>query len=75
MAHSPLRAFKEFHNKNMLVSGQGPIEDISKITGFKKIVTIEEVRKAFPLLDAVDHKRRVTQVSPHPIVLNVHVPK
>jgi len=61
MAHSPLKVFHHFHDKNVLVSGQGPIEEISRKIGFKKIVTIEDIRKAFPLLDAVDHKRRVSQ--------------
>uniref|UniRef100_A0A1B6M829 Haloacid dehalogenase-like hydrolase domain-containing 5 n=1 Tax=Graphocephala atropunctata TaxID=36148 RepID=A0A1B6M829_9HEMI len=65
MAHSPLRVFTEFHDKNVLVSGQGPIEEISRRLGFKNIVTIEDVRKAFPLLDAVDHKRRVSQPVSH----------
>lgn len=62
MAHSPLKVFHKFHDKNVLVSGQGPIEEISRKIGFKKVFTIEDIRKAFPLLDAVDHKRRVSQV-------------
>lgn len=62
MAHSPLKMFQEFHKKNVLVSGQGPVEEIAKRIGFKKVVTVEDIRKSFPLLDAVDHKRRVSQV-------------
>lgn len=62
MAHSPLKVFHDFYNKNILVSGQGPVEEIAKEIGFKKVVTVEDLRKAFPLLDAVDHKRRVSQV-------------
>ncbi|KAG8283532.1 Haloacid dehalogenase-like hydrolase domain-containing 5 [Homalodisca vitripennis] len=65
MAHSPLKVFNEYHDKNVLVSGQGPIEEISRRLGFKSIVTIDDVRKAFPLLDAVDHKRRVSQPVSH----------
>lgn len=62
MAHSPLKVFHNFHTKNVLVSGQGPIEEIARDIGFNKTVTVEDVRKAFPLLDAVDHKRRISQV-------------
>lgn len=62
MAHTPLKVFYEFHDKRVLVSGQGPVEEIAKRIGFKNIVTVDDVRKAFPLLDAVDHKRRVSMV-------------
>ncbi|KDR13978.1 haloacid dehalogenase-like hydrolase domain-containing 5 isoform X1 [Zootermopsis nevadensis] len=60
MAHSPLRMFQQYHNKHVLISGQGPIVEIAKNLGFKKIVTIDQMRNAFPLLDAVDHKRRIS---------------
>lgn len=30
MAHSPLCMFKQFHDKQVLVSGQGPTLDIAK---------------------------------------------
>lgn len=63
MAHSPLRLFQAFHDKRVLVSGQGPVVDIAKNLGFTKITTIDDVRTAFPVLDAVDHKRRVSAVS------------
>lgn len=63
MAHTPLKIFYEFHDKRVLVSGQGPVEEIAGRIGFKNIVTLDDVRKAFPLLDAVDHKRRVSMVS------------
>jgi len=63
MAHSPLRLFKSFHDKRVLVSGQGPAVDIAKNLGFTKIATIDDVRAAFPVLDAVDHKRRVSAVN------------
>jgi ribonucleotide monophosphatase NagD (HAD superfamily) len=63
MAHSPLRMFQQYHNKHVLISGQGPIVEIAKNLGFKKIVTIDEMRCTFPMLDAVDHKRRISVVS------------
>lgn len=63
MAHSPLKMFQQYHNKRVLISGQGPIVEIAKNLGFKKIVTIEQMRNAFPMLDAVDHKRRISVVS------------
>ncbi|KAI1891011.1 hypothetical protein AGOR_G00159470 [Albula goreensis] len=58
MSHSPLRMFKKYHEKCVLVSGQGPVLDIAKNLGFAKVVSIDMVREAFPLLDMVDHNRR-----------------
>ena len=52
--------------------GQGPVGDIAVNNGFKNFKTIEDIRQAFPTLDAVDHTRRkgmglfqnnVTQIS------------
>lgn len=63
MAHSPLRMFQQYHNKCVLISGQGPIAEIAKNIGFKKIITIDQMRNTFPMLDAVDHKRRISVVS------------
>lgn len=63
MAHSPLRMFHQFHDKRVLVSGQGPVADIARNVGFHNIVTIDELRKTFPTLDAVDHARRSSRVS------------
>lgn len=60
MAHSPLRMFKQFHDKHVIVSGQGPSLEIAKCLGFNKVVTMEEFRNAFPKLDAVDHARRLS---------------
>ncbi|XP_006631174.2 haloacid dehalogenase-like hydrolase domain-containing 5 [Lepisosteus oculatus] len=58
MSHSPLRMFKKYHDKCVLVSGQGPVLDIAKNLGFSRPVTIDMLREAFPLLDMVDHNRR-----------------
>jgi hypothetical protein len=55
--------FQQYHNKRVLISGQGPIVEIAKNIGFKKIVTIDQMRNMFPMLDAVDHKRRISVVS------------
>jgi hypothetical protein len=44
MAHSPLRLFKSFHDKRVLVSGQGPVVDIATNLGFTKVTTIDDVR-------------------------------
>ena len=62
MAHSPLKMFKQFHNKRVLVSGQGPIHEISKQLGFTNVCTVEDIRRAFPVLDVVDQKRRDNMV-------------
>ncbi|KAJ8259846.1 hypothetical protein GJAV_G00174140 [Gymnothorax javanicus] len=58
MSHSPLRMFKKYHEKCVLVSGQGPVLDIAKNLGFMNVVSIDMLREAFPLLDVVDHNRR-----------------
>ncbi|XP_022249060.1 haloacid dehalogenase-like hydrolase domain-containing 5 [Limulus polyphemus] len=59
MSHSPLRMFRQFHEKHCLISGQGPIVEIAKGLGFTKVTTVDQLRNCFPTLDAVDHKRRI----------------
>uniref|UniRef100_UPI0037E86F35 haloacid dehalogenase-like hydrolase domain-containing 5 n=1 Tax=Semicossyphus pulcher TaxID=241346 RepID=UPI0037E86F35 len=58
LSHSPLRMLKSFHDKCVLVSGQGPVTDIANTLGFQKVVSIEQLREHHPLLDMVDHNRR-----------------
>ncbi|NXY48089.1 HDHD5 hydrolase, partial [Ceuthmochares aereus] len=58
MSHSPLRVFKRYHDKCVLVSGQGPVLDIAQDLGFCQPITIETLREKHPLLDVVDHDRR-----------------
>ncbi|NWS47228.1 HDHD5 hydrolase, partial [Probosciger aterrimus] len=58
MSHSPLRMFKRYHDKCVLVSGQGPLLDIAQDLGFCQPITIETLREKHPLLDVVDHDRR-----------------
>ncbi|XP_010900633.1 haloacid dehalogenase-like hydrolase domain-containing 5 [Esox lucius] len=58
MSHSPLRMFTKYHDKCVLVSGQGPVLDIAKNLGFQNVVSIDMLRESFPLLDMVDHNRR-----------------
>jgi len=59
MSHSPIKMFSEYHKKHVLVVGQGPMEQIAKSLGFKRVTTMRRLRHAFPALDNVDHKRRV----------------
>ncbi|XP_076865583.1 haloacid dehalogenase-like hydrolase domain-containing 5 isoform X2 [Brachyhypopomus gauderio] len=58
MSHSPLRMFRKYHDKCVLVSGQGPVLDIAKNVGFTNVISIDMLRESFPLLDMVDHNRR-----------------
>ncbi|NXC85771.1 HDHD5 hydrolase, partial [Cercotrichas coryphoeus] len=58
MSHSPLRMFKRYHEKCVLVSGQGPLLDIAQDLGFCQPITVDTLREKRPLLDAVDHDRR-----------------
>ncbi|XP_012277658.1 haloacid dehalogenase-like hydrolase domain-containing 5 isoform X2 [Orussus abietinus] len=64
MAHSPLRLFKQFHDKQVLISGQGPINKIADELGFKKTTTIDELVKNFPSLDYVNMNKRNPQCGP-----------
>ncbi|KAM9815542.1 haloacid dehalogenase-like hydrolase domain-containing 5 [Syngnathus typhle] len=58
LSHSPLRMFTQFHQMCVLVSGQGPVEEVAHMLGFQNIVTIDKLRESYPLLDIVDHNRR-----------------
>ncbi|XP_020497248.1 haloacid dehalogenase-like hydrolase domain-containing 5 [Labrus bergylta] len=58
LSHSPLRMFTQFHKMRVLVSGQGPVEEVAHNLGFQDVVTIDMLREAYPLLDVVDHSRR-----------------
>ncbi|XP_014873818.1 cat eye syndrome critical region protein 5 [Poecilia latipinna] len=60
LSHSPLHMMETFHNKCVLVSGQGPVTQIAHTLGFQKVVTMEELSEQHPLLDMVDHSRRPT---------------
>ncbi|XP_063267952.1 haloacid dehalogenase-like hydrolase domain-containing 5 isoform X2 [Prinia subflava] len=69
MSHSPLRMFKRYHEKCVLVSGQGPLLDIAQDLGFCQPITIDTLREKRPLLDAVDHDRRPKVLSPSAVEL------
>ncbi|XP_045931388.1 haloacid dehalogenase-like hydrolase domain-containing 5 isoform X1 [Micropterus dolomieu] len=58
LSYSPLGMLRSFHDKCVLVSGQGPVVDIANTLGFQKVVSIEQLREHYPLLDMVDHNRR-----------------
>ncbi|XP_047297295.1 haloacid dehalogenase-like hydrolase domain-containing 5 isoform X4 [Homo sapiens] len=59
LSHSPMKLFSEYHEKRMLVSGQGPVMENAQGLGFRNVVTVDELRMAFPLLDMVDLERRL----------------
>jgi len=58
LAHTPMRCLTQYHDKHVLVCGQGPIEEIARSVGFKDITTIEKICQAFPELDMVNHHHR-----------------
>lgn len=64
LSHSPLRMFTQFHEMCVLVSGQGPVEEVAHNLGFQNVVTIDKLREAYPLLDVVDHNRRPKDTIP-----------
>ncbi|CAF1345859.1 unnamed protein product [Rotaria sordida] len=55
LAQTLMRTLTDFHNKHVLISGQGQGEDIARMIDFKSITTIEKVCEAFPELDMIDH--------------------
>nr|XP_012603206.1 cat eye syndrome critical region protein 5 isoform X1 [Microcebus murinus] len=58
LSHSPMKLFSQYHEKRMLVSGQGPLVENAEMLGFRNVVTVDELRMAFPVLDMVDLERR-----------------
>lgn len=64
MAHTPLKQFKQFHDKNVLISGQGPVVKIARDLGFNKTTTISDLVKNFPSLDYVNKNRRDPRCGP-----------
>jgi len=58
LAQTPMRILHEYHNKHVLISGQGAAEEIGRAIGFKSITTVEKVCEAFPELDMVNHNNR-----------------
>ncbi|XP_036092232.1 haloacid dehalogenase-like hydrolase domain-containing 5 isoform X2 [Rousettus aegyptiacus] len=58
LSHSPMKLFSQYHGKRMLVSGQGPLVENARALGFENLVTVDELRMAFPVLDMVDLRRR-----------------
>ncbi|XP_046315829.1 haloacid dehalogenase-like hydrolase domain-containing 5 isoform X1 [Marmota monax] len=58
LSHSPMKLFSQYHDKRMLVSGQGPVMENAQALGFQNVVTVDELRMAFPVLDMVDLERR-----------------
>nr|XP_039317150.1 LOW QUALITY PROTEIN: haloacid dehalogenase-like hydrolase domain-containing 5 [Saimiri boliviensis boliviensis] len=63
LSHSPMELFSKYHEKRMLVSRQGPVLENAQGLGFQNVVTMDELRMAFPLLDKVDLERR-TKTTP-----------
>jgi len=58
LSHSPLHLFKEYHDKCVLVCGQGPVKEIAEGLNFTNTVTIEDIKETFPNLDMCDHSAR-----------------
>ncbi|XP_045164751.1 haloacid dehalogenase-like hydrolase domain-containing 5 [Mercenaria mercenaria] len=66
-APTPARLLTDFHDKHVLVVGQEYRVDIAKDLGFTNVCTIEDVQRAYPLLDMVDHEHRnVVATGSHP---------
>ncbi|KAH8870543.1 Haloacid dehalogenase-like hydrolase domain-containing 5 [Schistosoma japonicum] len=68
-APSPLSVYKEYHDKCVLFIGQGNIIKLANDLGFTNVVTLDDVRAAYPLLDMVDHEQR------RAIINNIPTPK
>ncbi|BHF59051.1 Haloacid dehalogenase-like hydrolase domain-containing 5 [Sparganum proliferum] len=57
-APSPLKSFAQWHNHKVLVLGQGNVTEWASDLGFTDVYTMDQVAKAYPLLDMVDHENR-----------------
>ncbi|VUZ54207.1 unnamed protein product [Hymenolepis diminuta] len=57
-APSPFQSFTRWHDKKVLVVGQGDMKKIAEDLGFKYVYTMEQVAEAWPLLDMVNHENR-----------------
>ncbi|VDO04493.1 unnamed protein product [Rodentolepis nana] len=57
-APSPFQSFTNWHDKRVLVVGQGDMKKIAEGLGFKYVYTMEQVAEAWPLLDMVNHENR-----------------
>ncbi|KAK3103432.1 hypothetical protein FSP39_019163 [Pinctada imbricata] len=62
-APTPARLLTEYHNKHVLVIGQEYRKDIAEDIGFTNTCTIEDIQKAYPYLDMVDHDNRLKVAS------------
>ena len=63
MSHSPLKMFRQFHDKHVLINGQGPVKEIALNLGFTNVTTVDELCSCFPYLDVMDHERCSVAVS------------
>lgn len=57
-APTPIEAFTSLHKKFSLVIGQGDVCTLAKENKLENVCTIDEVSKAYPLLDMVDSTKR-----------------
>jgi len=58
LSHTPLKMFDWLHNKHVLVSAQGNIKEILQGYGFTNVSDIQDLKRAYPLLDMVDRDTR-----------------
>ncbi|KJE89690.1 hypothetical protein CAOG_01123 [Capsaspora owczarzaki ATCC 30864] len=65
LSHTPLRMYEQYFNKTVLLIGQGPLKEIAASYGFQKTLDLDDMRKAFPLMDIVNMKVR-KQLKSHP---------
>ncbi|KAL5014498.1 hypothetical protein ScPMuIL_008768 [Solemya velum] len=57
-APTPARLLTKYHDKHVLIIGQEHRIEIAEDLGFSNICTIEDIQRAYPLLDMVDHENR-----------------
>lgn len=66
-AHDPFKAYTDYHDKNVLVTGQGRAAEMAREIGFKKVITLDDLLKVFPMLDATDLTRRLSLPIPEDV--------
>eukprot|EP00794_Sanderia_malayensis_P013708 gene13708-15136_t len=59
LSHSPLRNMNILHDKHVVLSGQGPLQEVASSCGFTNVSTIDEISDAYPYLDMNDRRKRL----------------
>eukprot|EP01134_Creolimax_fragrantissima_P006484 CFRG6484T1 len=57
LSHTPMQQYSQFHKKNVLLVGQGPVKEIAANYGFTLTLDIEDIVSHYPLLSVMDKSK------------------